>query len=449
MRSYASRVRTFGMSHDPFEQLKIEAIRAISLAVEAPLMPNLQSLSWCVEDDAHFPYITLFLGAPQLTRIDINFHGTPSRLSLAPKLKALHHRIKNANLTYGTSLTEIEAASALVCSWNSLTTLTCGPLTAEALVHLSSLPALHSLNIYLPAIELSGIAFPIPFPFPTLQLLTVQLPNPRVLMPCTMLLNQMAPISLKRLIISLPTEFVSADLEELFECLRKNMRQLQELVIQKHTSWELHTARLTIKNDMLRQLFSLTKLVKISLTPNCSFDLDDMTLSQMAPSWPSLKELNLGAVQGWRRRSQLRLKSLLIILVHCPDLQELGIVVDAGADLNSMGKPGGFSHNTLRVLHMGDSRVTSAALVAAFLSDIVPCVTVINAWQTSEMERREGGKKYQRKWQAVKRLLSTFVMVREQERHWSEQTRIVDASSMSLGETSSDSDDGSPFDLGL
>ena len=437
------------MLHDLEEQLKIETFRAISLAVETPLMPNLQSLLWYGRDDAHFPYITLFLGAPQLTRIYINFSGTPSRLSLAPKLKALHHRIKNATLAYGTSLTEIEAVSALVCSWNSLTTLRCGPLTAEAWVHLSALPALHSLSITIPPIELSGITFPIPFPFPTLQRLTVRLPNPNMLMPhIIMRLNEVAPISLKGLMIFLPTEFASADIKELFECLRKNTRQLQELVIQRYPPRGSHSQGPTIKSDMLRPLFSLTKLVKISLNAKCSFNLDDMTLSQMAPSWPSLRELNLGAEHGWKRRSKLRLKSLLIILAHCPDLQELGIVVDAGVDLNSMRKPGGgFSHATLRVLHMGDSRVKSAALVAAFLSDVVPCVTIINAWQTSEMETREGGKKYQRRWQEVKRLLSTFVMVREQERHWSEQTNASGLrSSMPLSETSSDSDDESSDD---
>ena len=127
--------------------------------------------------------------------------------------------------------------------------------------------------------------------------------------------------------------------------------------------------------------------------------------------------------------------------MHCPDLQELGIVIDVTVvNLNPMEKPGGaFSHRKLTTLHLGDSSPTGAPLVAVFLSDIVPRVTKIPAWQRLETETREVGEKVQRRWEEVQRL-STFVMVREQERHWSEQTRIIDASGlrspMPLGEIS-------------
>ena len=413
-------------------------------------MPNLRSLAWCDKDDEDFPYITLFLGAPQLTRIDIDFSGSSSRLSLLPRLKVLHPSIKEANIDYANppTMQAIEAISGLVCSWGSLTTLTCGPLTAGAWVHLSALPALRSLDTTLPAIDASGIAFRCSFD--ALRLL--KLSKPHLLMPCVTLINRMAPSHLKSLIITLPTSFTSADLKELFECLRKSTRHPQELLIQGYMPFLPQSEGRTVKSNTLKPLFSLPKLVSIHLSPNCSFNLDDMTLSQMAPSWPSLKALTLGSEYGWKRRSKLTLKSLLIILVHCPDLQELGIVIDATkVDLNPIGKPGGgFSHTTLTTLHMGDSRVTSAAMVGAFLSDIVPRVTIITAWGTFEMETREGGKKYQRRWEEVQGLLSTFAVVREQERQWSERTRIVDApgvgSSMSLSETSSNSDDESSDD---
>ena len=449
MRSYASRVRTF-CSNTCSEVLHIDTYRAISLAAETPLMPNLRSLAWCAKFDQYFPYITLFLGAPQLTRININFYESSSRLSLLPRLKVLHPSIKEAIIDYADSPTmqAVEAISGLVCSWGSLTTLTCGPLTAGAWVHLSALPALRSLNTTLPAIDVTGIAFRCSFD--ALQLL--KLSKLHLLMPCVTLINRMAPSHLKSLIINLPTSFTSAELRELFECLRKNTRHLQELSIQGFMPLSPQSEGHTIKSNTLKPLFSLPKLVSIRLFPNCSFNLDDMTLSQMAPSWPSLKTLILGSEHGWKRRSKLTLKSLLIILVHCPDLQELGIVIDATkVDWNPIGKPGGgFSHTTLTELHMGDSRVTSATMVGAFLSDIVPRVTTITAWQTVEMETREGGKKYQRRWEEVQRLLSTFAMVREQERQWSERTRIVDApgvgSSMSLSETSDSSDDESSDD---
>lgn len=410
-------------------------------------MPNLRSLSWYDKDEENFLYINLFLGAPQLTRIDLDFlEDMPSRLSLLPKLKTLHPSIKEATIDYEDNSEEIEAISSLICSWGSLETLTCGPLTVTAWAHLSKLPTLRWLDATPPAIDLSGIASP----FATLRVLNLRCRHSAL--PCIALLSQMSSDCLKNLTITPLPSFTSANFKEIFDSLCKNMRHLQELSVAGGRISVSHSEEFTIKGDTLKPLFSLPKLVKIHISSNCLFNLDDRTLVQMAHAWPSLKTLILGSDHGWRRRSKLTLKSLLIILAHCPDLQTLGIVIDATRiDSDPTTRPGGgFSHTTLTDLQMGDSKVTNAMLVGAFLSDIVPRVATIIAWQAPEMEAREGGKKYQRRWKEVERLLSTFAMVREQERQWSERTRrarIADApgigSSMALSDLSDNSGDES------
>jgi len=71
-------------------------------------------------------------------------------------------------------------------------------------------------------------------------------------------------------------------------------------------------------------------------------------------------------------------------------------------------------------LHLADSVIRNEHSVAAFLSDILPNVRVINSWYPEAAQNASvslaNAKKYKARWNRAAALIPTFAGVREQER---------------------------------
>ena len=153
----------------------------------------------------------------------------------------------------------------------------------------------------------------------------------------------------------------------------------------------------SITSTTLQPLLTRSNLTVLDINPLlCSFDLDDGFLFLMATSWPSLQTLFLGHIFGWHSTSNITLNGLVPLVTYCPDLQNLGIVVDATLDPTSFNDDGPIN-DKITCLHLGDSKPSSdpyPSHVAQFLSDLFPgllkiCVSPPNAqnslaWGTIE-----------------------------------------------------------------
>lgn len=79
----------------------------------------------------------------------------------------------------------------------------------------------------------------------------------------------------------------------------------------------------------LAPLLQFPSLMKLSVTANTRFSLDDDDVYRMACAWPKLRQLELGFCGGdWERERKIfTLEGLRAFANHCPDLEELGTSV--------------------------------------------------------------------------------------------------------------------------
>lgn len=142
-----------------------------------------------------------------------------------------------------------------------------------------------------------------------------------------------------------------------------------------HVLYQYFPKLTSITSTTLQPLLTRSNLTVLDINPLlCSFDLDDGFLFLMATSWPSLQTLFLGHIFGWHSTSNITLDGLVPLVAYCPDLQNLGIVVDATLDPTPFNDDGPIN-DKITCLHLGDSKPSSdpyPSHVAQFLSDLFP-----------------------------------------------------------------------------
>ncbi|KAJ7104266.1 hypothetical protein B0H15DRAFT_809280 [Mycena belliarum] len=151
-------------------------------------------------------------------------------------------------------------------------------------------------------------------------------------------------------------------------------------------------------------------------------------LDQLARSWPSLRKLILNNEPAASDNSSLTLNALLPFARHCPELEQLGLFINAStADLPSTYSTDvtSASHKPftkLQRLSMGVSLIDDEGAVALFLSQICPLSTEIEygvTWETDalvEVPLIEEMADRCTKWQKVAELLPLLTKLRMEER---------------------------------
>ena len=133
----------------------------------------------------------------------------------------------------------------------------------------------------------------------------------------------------------------------------------------------------------------------------------------MARAWPHLKSFIIS-----HARSRLTLHAFLPFAKYCPELEVLGMRIDATSVNNDEERPGMGSLGTrLRELMIFDSPIDDPPRVAAFISDIFPNVVRIPFTfpHVTAQQHRTAAETHCMRWNEVKRSIPIFVAVRRRE----------------------------------
>ncbi|KAJ7635236.1 hypothetical protein FB45DRAFT_716291, partial [Roridomyces roridus] len=129
----------------------------------------------------------------------------------------------------------------------------------------------------------------------------------------------------------------------------------------------------------LQILKPFTNLTKLTLESFHGFDIDDATISKLAPSWTQLEKLSLGCVgpnrspnfKFWPRASTLSLECLAFF---CRQLKELRLLFNATEThpLSNSFEEQYSPQPTLRWLNVDFSPVGEAEEMTQFLEKLFP-----------------------------------------------------------------------------
>ncbi|KAH7906746.1 hypothetical protein BJ138DRAFT_1015725 [Hygrophoropsis aurantiaca] len=141
----------------------------------------------------------------------------------------------------------------------------------------------------------------------------------------------------------------------------------------------------------LRPLCAFTNLSHFSISTICWSLLDDSGLEELAMAWPNLQYFQLMETI-LEKPSAITLSGLGALIKHCPRLGFISLVIDATVVPIATSLMLAFETRNTKItaLDLGNSRIVSPELVAAFLYRIAPNLREIETSlsSTSEGERR-------------------------------------------------------------
>ncbi|KAJ6623296.1 hypothetical protein B0H10DRAFT_1786661 [Mycena sp. CBHHK59/15] len=185
-----------------------------------------------------------------------------------------------------------------------------------------------------------------------------------------------------------------------------------------------------VKGHHLRPLFCFSNLTDVSLAPPVGFDLDDVTVSDMARAWPHIQWLILGAGSYAHVASRVTLQGLYAFAQHCPELHFLQISLDASAvPLMELCGKTRVSQGRLTTLRVPCSTIVAPISVVAFLSSIFPKLSHISTERDLTDNQDEGEPDataimYHQYWKFVELMLPVLETVREEERYWAQNSGL-------------------------
>ncbi|OAX38856.1 hypothetical protein K503DRAFT_800109 [Rhizopogon vinicolor AM-OR11-026] len=119
-------------------------------------------------------------------------------------------------------------------------------------------------------------------------------------------------------------------------------------------------------------LMCFSSFEHVDLSSSCMSLLDDDALGSIVKSWPRLERLDLGTGFLWKIQPRLTFQGLVVVLLSCPNLRELGLVFDATKlDPLTAEKPGGGVCNmNITTLCVGCSPIEQPRRVGVSLSAV-------------------------------------------------------------------------------
>ncbi|KIJ63075.1 hypothetical protein HYDPIDRAFT_113627, partial [Hydnomerulius pinastri MD-312] len=199
----------------------------------------------------------------------------------------------------------------------------------------------------------------------------------------------------------------TGDLVSFFETASNNLdvSELRTFTAKRDGLWGAELCP-HLDMDAIRPLLQFRRLYSLDINTAC-FDMDDRGLEELATAFPGLNILQIVTCTS-SSKSRITLPGLIPLLKRCPALKKLTISVDTATLADSDERPGGGVCNTrMTELWLPYSPLHNAALVAAFLSAIMPRVTTIHV----------DGKNFSL-WRDVPWLMRAFAMTRKQEEKW-------------------------------
>ncbi|KAG0697940.1 hypothetical protein DFH29DRAFT_127128 [Suillus ampliporus] len=379
------------------------------------LLPNLRTFTWhCLSTrsaglDVMTAFMRLLLGHnPVEAQLIVSEHALAAFSDLGcTSLRKLV--IQNPKVPISADVT-----GEAICNHSDLRSLACGEVSIRALHHLSQFPSLSRLTIGLGEDFPSALTFP-RSPFHKLRYLTI---NSKSIGPCLSMLKA-TNWSIRCFHHRMDAGYDPAGREALLALLPLQLSHESLKCISLHTNAAPHEDDDPVTNPLsLKPLFSFNNLLILELSGAILPGLDNNGLQQLATAWPQLRVLILQQKAGLYRFPHVDLTGLVLLLEHCPDLQQLAISVNAIIDTKvPPAHPISSISNTLITsINFCNSPITKTAEVAAFLSAIVPNLRETPSW-TGEVTCLGGAaQEYRKRWDSVAELVRVFAEVRKQER---------------------------------
>ena len=394
------------------------------------LLPQLQGLTWRTVDNEIYPYISLFL-SPTITSLDIyassrepasekmRFSLLVSLVSQCPSLRSLELRGGPGLYDHITSWRSLFSRySAEACAsfgiWENLSSLCLNHIDLCTLTEvLATLPALTKLTLTCcQAISDSPLAPSSIQGFPMLQHLCMEVCN---MDSCFYVLNRLSRgtplVYLELGVKGLPREYRWRELfNHLTAIISRDSLSILKFSVANPLLDQGEKAVL-MDIDTISPLLHFRHISEFKYTGYCYLDLDDRDVVLMAMTWPHLKSFIL-------RLARLRLthRAFLPFAKYCPELEVLGIMIDATKVDDYEERPERESLGTrLQELIIFDSSIDDPHRVAAFISDIFPNVVEISFNIFKRFPTGPQNQTYLTKWKEVERLIPIFAAVRRQE----------------------------------
>ncbi|KAJ7284598.1 hypothetical protein C8J57DRAFT_1119522 [Mycena rebaudengoi] len=239
----------------------------------------------------------------------------------------------------------------------------------------------------------------------------------------TRFMNQPAsPTNLTELYIDSRLVETPAAVHDLLSVLADNCQLLQSLGIVTFIS-EIVPEELPTEDCIsfatLRPLQRFPNLTVFELIHQYPMDLKLAEVEQLARAWPSLRKLILNNEPVVSSRCPLTLTALLPFAQHCPELEQLGLFLDASAADLPAAPARPFAR--LQRLSMGVSLIAEPGPVALFLSKLCPLDTHVEygvTWETNLLLDAlcEAIAERCKRWEKVAELLPLLTRLRIEER---------------------------------
>jgi hypothetical protein len=219
------------------------------------------------------------------------------------------------------------ALSKSICRMKSLQNLqtTC-VLTSEAVLHVTSLPSLHSLEVANDAQQILAVlqSHPSRHYLPDLYRFSTTSTVPS----CTALLDFLRPNTLQALFVKGPPGALiplASEYGTLFSLMSQICPSLHTL----HIAQVVRPIQSPISDATLRPLLTLKNMISLSIAS--PIDLTNATIGAMASAWPKLKSL---ALLNGDQTCGITVECLIPLAMQCPSLNYLAIPLHVSATDN-------------------------------------------------------------------------------------------------------------------
>ncbi|GJF00132.1 F-box protein [Phanerochaete sordida] len=356
------------------------------LPSNAPLLPRLESLAWHNWSLAKFA--PLFIN-PSLTFLEYYPSSeTPEVLArvaeAAPRLRILR--------LFDTQYSLPEPVDAvfndtLLCL-NHLTQLNFDhvPLRADTLVHLSRLPSLLYLSVFLLKHDVTSWTSPSWGGFPRLERLSLIPDRERGrTIPSAPFLRALSGASLTSLDITMPPAIGESELEQLMSAIG-HLHRLLFLSI-NFNDWHVEGwGSLVFDATVLSPLYAIGGMTSLTVI-NAPITLQPQSVHELAHAWQDIRGFSLHSSD----HCHLRLEDLAVFSQHWHKLDTLKVQlypVESGWEHDDKA---GRSASSLSYLHLCTSRIArpATAQVAQYLAEIFPYATIEHGFhrQSWELQR--------------------------------------------------------------
>lgn len=386
-RKYARRVRTLVLNEQEDKTIvSKEAFDEISRTrVTLNILPNLRHLTW-VTTSVERMRLSLMFQHENITDFTVFLHTTPTYpistffkevMLRMPKLKELDLRFSfPASKAEGDFIELFRGLARLKKIVLPLYTL-----TSKIVEELSTLRELTTIQFeFMESQGRGDIADVVAFnpqlragAFPALEDLSLSV----LLVDMTRFISgSFAPSNLTSLYAHTISQSSPEEVSAFLTAVAENCQLLTRLYLDFFTSSDIGTdlRQPCITWENLRPVLSCSNLVEFEVRWDKAFQLTQDDVEEMAMKWPSLETLNLNCEPMYLNvPPSLDLRALIPFARHCPKILELGLYIDAGADVDIAAQyPPLVPFRSLQRLLMGNSPIRDYKKVALFLSQLCP-----------------------------------------------------------------------------